>query len=457
MTKLTNKRITAILTRLLYLILASVLLVALLITLERVLPPGLFSGLPPSSQAADLPRTEQGTWTTYRKSDGLVSDYVLSVAVDREGNLWFGTNKGVSVFDEETWTTYDTSDGLANQSVDAIAVDSGGNKWFGTQGGVSVLDDGGTPHNKSDDAWTLYTSSNSELVFNKVSAIAVDQAGNKWFGTRVNDGEGFGVSKFDGATWTTYNTSTGALASDSVNAIEADFSGNVWVGTSTGGVSTFDGVDWMIYRSDSGLASDHVLAIAVDDTDVKWFGGCADGHKEWCDTFDCINAAASRFDGNDWTTYIANDGGLAGSEVNAVAVDWEGNTWFGTTRSGINKFDGSNWTVYNTSNVPEFASDFITSIDVDKAGNVWAGTYGGGVSKYSLPNPLPTRTPTATPPATSTPTVTATPTSTMTPTTTPTVTATPTRTLTPTTTPTPTVTPTSIPAFLPLILKHHLP
>ena len=432
MIRLTSKRITAILTRLLYLTVASVLLVALLITLERVFPPALRSRLAPSSQTANLPQTQQVIWTTYRKSDGLASDYVLSMAVDGEGNLWFGTNNGVSKFDGENWTAYGASDGLVNKRVNAIAIDSEGNKWFGTSGGVSKFD--GT-------TWTTYDTSNSELAFNKVFAVAVDQEGNKWFGTRLTDGSGYGVSKFDGTTWTTYNTSNGALASDSVNAVAADHSGNVWVGASTGGVSKFDGVDWMTYRSDSGLASDHVRAIAVDSADVKWFGGCTNGYNEWCDMLTCNSAAVSRFDGSDWTTYIANDSDLVGKDVHAVAVDWEGNKWFGTESCGINKFDGSNWTVYNTSNVPKLESDTITSIDVDKAGNVWFGTYGGGVSKYSLSPPLPTPTPTATPTNTSTPTLTPTPTSTMTPTPTPTVTA----------------TPNILRVFLPLILKHYPP
>lgn len=60
MTRLTIKRITATLTRLLYLVVASVLLVALLTTLERGLSPGLLSRLASSSQADDLHYTDGG-------------------------------------------------------------------------------------------------------------------------------------------------------------------------------------------------------------------------------------------------------------------------------------------------------------------------------------------------------------------------------------------------------------
>ena len=103
-----------------------------------------------SSQAANFPQTQPGTWETYNTSNsGLVSNFVLSIAVDGD-DVWFGTNNGVSKFDGTTWTTYDTS--------------------------------------------------NSGLVYNRVNAIAVDDVeGNIWFGTR------WGASKFDGSNWTIYD------------------------------------------------------------------------------------------------------------------------------------------------------------------------------------------------------------------------------------------------------------
>ena len=442
MTRLTIQRITATLTRLLYLIVASVLLVALLTTFERGLSPGLISRLASSSQAADLHHTDEGAWTTYNTSNSdLAADYVMAIAIDAEGNKWFGTNRGVSVFDGTNWTTYDTSNSdLVNRRINAIAIDAAGNKWFGTSNGVSKFD--GTN-------WTTYDTSNSGLAFDYVSAVAVDQAGNIWFGTRLSDGFGYGVSKLDGGNWTTHNTSSGALASDSVNAIAADLSGNVWVATTTGGVSKYNGTSWITYRAGSGLASNHVRSIAVDSADAKWFGGCTDGYNEWCDYLNCVNAAASRFDGSAWIAYIAGYSGLVGNDVNAVAIDWGGNKWFGTKWYGINRFDGVNWTLYNSSNVPELASDYITSITVDNEGNIWFGTYGGGVSKYGFETPPPTSTPTATPTVTPTPTATATATPTDTPTPTPTDTPGPTPTPTQTGTPTPTGTITSTPTNTP--------
>ena len=375
MIRLTIKWITAILTRLLYFIVAFVLLAALLTTLERELPPGFLDRLVSLSQAANLHKTEEGTWTTYNTSNsGLASDYVLSIAIDAEGNKWFGTNNGVSKFDGENWTTYNTSNsGLASNLVNAIAIDAEGNKWFGTANGVSKFD--GTN-------WTTYNTSNSGLTFNYVFAVAIDAEGNKWFGNRVNDSSGYGVSKFDGTTWTTYRRENSGLANNSVNAIAIDNSGNVWIGTSWGGVSKFDGENWTTYNSSSGLASDHVRSIAIDSADVKWFGGCI-GY-EWSPGENlCAFAAVSRFDGSTWTTYIAGYSGLVGEKVNAIAIDWWGNKWFGTLDAGVSKFDEVNWTTYNTSN-SGLASNRVKAIVTDNEWNIWFGTLDAGVSKYDL-------------------------------------------------------------------------
>ena len=454
MTRPTIERISATLTRLLYLVASSVLLVALLTTLERGvlsmskggLPPVLGNVLAAPSQVARL--DDEATWTTYTMDDGLASDVVLSIAVD--GNyMWFGTNNGVTVFDGQNWTTYDMSNSeLVFNRVQAIAIDAEGNKWFGTSKGVSMLDDGGTPHNMTDDTWTNYTTLPGGLKSNKISAVAVDQAGNIWFGTKVEgfpDKDGYGVCKFHEGQCTVY------LEDSAINAIAVDNSGNVWVGTDWDGAYKFDGNNWTPYNKyNSGLASNHIRAIAIEGGDVKWFGGCIINETSYCPHVVCVNGVVSRFDGGWGHLYPP-----AGMTVTAIGIDWERNKWFGTKYEGINKFDGNNWTLYNTSNVPELKSNAITSIAVDNEGNVWFGTTGGGVTKYGFETPPPTPTPTATPTDTPTPTMTPTPTDTAIPT--PTITPTPTETGTPTVTftpgptatPTETGTPTSTPTITP--------
>ena len=85
--------------------------------------------------------SKEPQWTTYTTADGLASNYVHAIAIDAEGNKWFGTSSywdgekriggGISKFNGTNWTTYDTLDGLASNDVRSIAIDAEGNKWFG--------------------------------------------------------------------------------------------------------------------------------------------------------------------------------------------------------------------------------------------------------------------------------------------------------------------------------------
>ena len=241
--------------------------------------------------------------------------------------------------------------GLADDRVTAIAIDGTGHKWFGTRGGVSEFDG---------ETWTTYTSEDG-LVRDYVNAIAIDEAGHKWFGT---DG---GVSKFDGQTWTTYTTKDG-LVYDHVNAIASDGAGHTWFGTGSGfrrqlGVSKFDGHTWTTYTSEDGLAHNYVKAVAAERAGHIWFG-----------TVDGV----SEFDGQTWTTYTPEDG-LAYKWVNAIAVDEAGHKWFGTEGGGVSKFDGQTWTTYTVAD--GLASNVVYAIAIDEAGPLWFGT-SGGVSKF---------------------------------------------------------------------------
>lgn len=68
-------------------------------------------------------------------SDGIV--YFLHM--DKSGNLWAGTDRGVDMWNGNRWTHYDTSDGLAWNDCDlnGFAESPNGTIWIGTSGGLS--------------------------------------------------------------------------------------------------------------------------------------------------------------------------------------------------------------------------------------------------------------------------------------------------------------------------------
>lgn len=277
-------------------------------------------------------------WTNFLASDGLASDYVYSISIDKESIMWFGTSGGVSKYDGTSWTNYTISNsGLATDRVEAIVIDLEGNKWFGTWGGgVSKFD--GTH-------WTTY------LPYDIVTCIAMDNNGILWFGT------GQGITKYDGTNWVSYTTAN--LSSSLIRSIAIEENGIIWVGSEYGGLWKFDGTNWTNYtKSNSGLVHDWVRSIAIDDKGNKWF---------------VTGGGLSKFDDINWTSYI-----LYG--MFAISIDSEGNIWL--PRSGVEgvlKFDLNNWTTYNC---PTGIYGEFLCIAIDAEGNKWFGNYGSGVLKF---------------------------------------------------------------------------
>jgi ligand-binding sensor domain-containing protein len=133
-------------------------------------------------------------WTTYtipeppyRLQPGLLSDTVKATLVAKNGDLWFGTEYGVSshigpshsgdyLKNPYSWRSYTTETGLIHNNVQVLAQDSSEAIWIGTSDGVSKL----IP---ADTTWTNFTT-DSGLVSNDVRDIAIDpDKSTVWFAT----------------------------------------------------------------------------------------------------------------------------------------------------------------------------------------------------------------------------------------------------------------------------------
>ena len=81
-------------------------------------------------------------WTAFTTENGLINNFVQAITSDKEGNIWFGTNGGISVFNGSKWTSYTEENGLSSNNVLCIAVDNSGVIWIGTDKGVTSIEKG---------------------------------------------------------------------------------------------------------------------------------------------------------------------------------------------------------------------------------------------------------------------------------------------------------------------------
>lgn len=129
--------------------------------------------------------------------EGESYDGIYSIAEDREGNIWVGTNKGpviyynpVDIFEEEAVSGYqpaiprnDNTDNadylLGTEKINAIAVDGGNRKWLGTENsGVFLVSEDGK------EELLHFNTDNSPIPSNTISSIAINHTnGEVFFGT----------------------------------------------------------------------------------------------------------------------------------------------------------------------------------------------------------------------------------------------------------------------------------
>jgi ligand-binding sensor domain-containing protein len=222
--------------------------------------------------------------------EGDLLDRIYSLAEDKDGNIWVGTNKGPAeyfnpsqIFDDETVVAYQPkiprNDGtdladllLSTEKINSIFVDGANQKWFATEkSGVFLESPDGLKEIHH------FNESNSPLFSDNVLTLAVkNETGEVFFGTdkgiisykgqATEGGEDFGkVYVYPNPVRETYEgdiTVTG-LASN-VNVKITDISGNlvyetkaqggqaVWNGRNFDGDRVYTGVYLVFCTNDDG-------------------------------------------------------------------------------------------------------------------------------------------------------------------------------------------------------------
>jgi sugar lactone lactonase YvrE len=191
---------------------------------------------------------------------------VYSIAKDQDGAIWMGTSKGVIMYSRPSrvWDTdpfygaqpgLDLGDGiyhplLHTETVTAIAIDGANRKWFGTKNsGVFLVSETG------ENEILNFSTENSPLLSNNILAITINQKnGEVFFGTDKglvsyqgdatgDDGTYNNVYVYPNPVRENYDgpvTITGLISNSDIKI--TDISGNlVFKTTSTGGQAVWDG------------------------------------------------------------------------------------------------------------------------------------------------------------------------------------------------------------------------
>jgi len=231
----------------------------------------------------------EDAWHTYRTGDGLESNAIRDVTVDSSGRVWALSYSSettpvgaLNVLEGDTWSTYSDEDGLSSRVLWAVLADNQGRIWVGAGPWCKVTSGcaggGLTQYQPSANSWQAYRMSDSHLVSNQITAVAVQDDGALWIAT-----QGSGVSMRDASgEWRHFTEENSDLASNLVRSLAIDADGDVWIGTQQywkdgawagGGLNRYQDGEWTTFGKDnSGLPTNEVITIEIDADGLVWLG-----------------------------------------------------------------------------------------------------------------------------------------------------------------------------------------
>ncbi len=283
----------------------------------------------------------------YTTENGLPSNRITALYVDRE-DAWVGTADAGVVrlnFAEGNWIAARTEDGLAADRVSDI-VRYRGQVYVGTQKGISIWD--GV-------SWSTEDRIGKVKLFNARFRV---HDGLLWVAARTMHG---GLLTFDGERWKDRSTIKQGTVLNNVS--DFAFSGEtLWIGTTNRGVLRYDGKNWWSFSVADGLVSNFIYTLAVQG-DTAYLGGCCgvsvfeNGAWKIYDIAEglphsTVNAIAldgklvwfgskkglGLFDGFEFTNFYAEDG-LTDDRITALFLKGD-EVWVGTA-NGLNRLEKS--------------------------------------------------------------------------------------------------------------------
>ena len=323
---------------------------------------------------------------------------IHTMTPDSFGNVWLGNWGSEVAFvgsQQPLFTLYDASvepqpSTLSNRTAASVAVDKDGLVWVGTDGGgVNVFD--------ADRRVALYNSLGGSPRGNHIQAALCDDRNNMWFGafngglfffdrasgrfsevpldSVVNedvrsitevDGSIFvagsvGVYELDAATRRLRNYHRVDMARD----VAVDSRGRRWVGTFGSGLLLYDkDMNFLkVFNVDSGFPSNTVNDLFFDNRGSLW---AATGE------------GLVHFENPADTAYInyRHADGMASGFVSAVTQDRDGNIWASTNKGISIVADGKISSYDHLDNAP-LGSFMSSSVAVDSLGRIYFGALNG--------------------------------------------------------------------------------
>ncbi len=301
-------------------------------------------------------------WTVYNNlNSALPNNQIHSIAIQKNGIKWIGTESGLARFDAITWTIFNSSNSaLPSSYITAIVLGKSNDIWIGTDKGLVQY---------NGVSWKIYTTQNSALNRNTISKLYWDARNETlWIATEI------GLVKYDGTNWANMETSNPNFAEELICSIETDNAGNLWIGSFDhfqfqGRLWQYDGASWKRYKlEDYGLSSSFPTSIVAEVP-----------NSLWVTTKGTMGGFLVQVKNGNWN--IINNLSLNCLEAGVNSISFEANKKWLATGAGLVRYTDTNCISYTTRN-SGLPDNYLSCIVIDNNGDKWIGTINGGVAIF---------------------------------------------------------------------------
>jgi ligand-binding sensor domain-containing protein/serine phosphatase RsbU (regulator of sigma subunit) len=292
--------------------------------------------------------------------NGLKASRIYDIIEDVEGNILIADQiNGLTIFKGDAFVTVNEKEILPDPNVNAIYQDKSGEIWFGTNAGISRYIPG------SDKKPAIYNEANNS-IYEDIRFFREDKDGNLWIGS--NEGGvilyNMKTSKFEAQPYINSILYRGGQ----VKAMEIDRQNNLWIGTVEGvAVGTINEQNFQRYTLMDSLTVSLITALYCDPNGDMWIGTEPRGVKPGLIKYNAVK--------KDFKPISA----LPGIIPKTMVMDGNGVLWIGTGQ-GLIAF--KNDSVISTVTLDDgLLSNNINLLTVGDDGSIYIGT-NNGLNRY---------------------------------------------------------------------------
>ncbi|HEY5325470.1 MAG TPA: two-component regulator propeller domain-containing protein, partial [Mucilaginibacter sp.] len=314
--------------------------------------------------------------------NSIVGNSVTALFEDKAGNLWIGTEEGLSRYNRanDTFINYlnDPADPntLSHNSVNTIQEGYNGDLWVGTYIGLNVL-------NPKTNKIIHYLTKNVPAGQSnaQINCIIKDSRQRMWIGTS-NGLELFDRQKCKFTAYMHNDRDAQTICSNMIKSLCGDRNGNIWIGTEDKGLDKLDPETGVFQhhtsnaKDASSLSDNSIFAITTTEN-----GNCWVGTENGLDYYNIRDNTFTRY-----KNAPDDNMSLSGTSVRAVLIDNLGVLWVSTYLGGISKYDKNlplfNLYRYQNGDKYGLSGKVVTSFADAGNGNMWVGIDGGGLDLF---------------------------------------------------------------------------